>query len=167
MAGSGAIILRKEGRVLVAEDARSIGRLAKIKDGKEVLVEVTTPRNPKHQRLFEVLITKVAESGAWELSREALRDWCKFRTGHVNKFEIDGKLWVTPKSISPASMTQADFKEFFDRAIFYICREILGTDEWDTLRNEVEEACRDRRLDGQEQAFQEYLSRVGPPATQE
>lgn len=147
---SNKVVMRRKGQALIAEDGLAIALMKKIQDGKEVLVEIITPRNPKHQRLFEVLINKICESGAWDLGRDALRDWCKLRTGHVNKYVIDGKLWVVPKSISPASMTQAEFKDFFDRSIFYICKEIIGTNEWTDIRNEIEEACRDRRYNGQD-----------------
>ena len=146
----GKIVMRKQGRGLYAEDRAALEALEGIKDGRDVVVMVKKARNPKHTRLFEVLVSKVADSGAWDYDRESLRDWLKLRVGHVYKYYVGDKLVVRSKSLSEESMGQAEFKAFFDRAIWYMANEILGDEEWENLRREVLESTIDRRLESYE-----------------
>lgn len=149
------VVMRKIGRGLVAEDQTSRDFLAAIKNGTEVTVQIKAPRNPVHHRLFMKLLSMIVEAGAWPYDVDSLLIWCKFRLGHVKRFSVGNRTFTVPKSIAFEEMGQPEFKKFFDRAIFYLCEEIIGTEDWESLRNEVLDACRDRRLDSQEQAYRD------------
>ncbi len=107
-------------------------------EGKEIMVKVHLPRNPRHHRLLFALLNMVMESGAWEGSHEALLDWCKLQTGHY-RMDIwpDGKTQLIPKSIDFESMPQDKFSRWFDRVIWLICDRLLGGHDWEELRAEI------------------------------
>lgn len=119
-------VFRKNGHALYALCDASRDLLSALKDGKDVMVEVRAARNPAHHRKFFVMLQKVIDAGCWEYDLDALLDWVKFRVGHVNKVVVNGKLYVTPKSIAFESMDQASFQKFYERAVYYLCAEIAG-----------------------------------------
>ena len=125
-------VFRKNGRGLWAQCEASQKLLASIRDNADVMVHVHVARNPKHHRLFFAVLDEVADSGAWAYDADALLEWVKFRTGHVNVIEVNGKRIVRSKSISFESMPQNKFSAFFDRAIYYIATEILRDRDWET-----------------------------------
>ena len=131
------IIMIKRGPALWAHNDEARKVLRPVKEGKELVVVATAPRNIKQLALFQILISKIAESGAWESSRDLLIDFVKYKTGWVRVVVVDGKRHFVPKSLAVESMTQAQFQEFFDRAIRIICEELLGSDDHKTLRDEV------------------------------
>ena len=127
----------KNGRGLWAQCAESQKLLASIKDNKEVIVEVRAARNPKHHRLFFALLQKVCDSGAWDYDKDMLLEWVKHRTGHIRMIEVNGRRIYTSKSIAFESMGQDKFRDFFNRAVFYLCTEILKEQDWQAVRDEI------------------------------
>lgn len=116
----------KNGRGLWAHTEQAQELLARLKDNREVMVEVRAARHPKHHRLFFKMLQMVIEAGSWDYDIDALLDWVKFRVGHVNRVEVNGKIYVTPKSIAFESMDQQAFQKFYERAVHRICSELAG-----------------------------------------
>lgn len=121
-------VFRKNGHGLYALCDASREALASIKDGRDVMVEVRAARNPAHHRKFFAMLKKVIDAGCWDYDQDALLDWVKFRVGHVNKVVVNGKLYVTPKSIAFESMDQPTFQKFYERAVYHLCAEIAVPD---------------------------------------
>lgn len=128
---------------LKAADEAGADVLRKVKLGKVVRVEMTTPRNVAHHRKFFALLNLVwSSAGDWP-SLEVLLDKLKINLGH---YEQCGEI-VDPetgeirkaiklKSISFAKMDQLQFEEFYERALHELCRMAGGIDH-KALRNEV------------------------------
>jgi len=119
------------------EDGRAL--MEKLAGGKPVMVNVHSPRNPRHHRLFFALYAKLVEGGVWEGDEESFLDWAKFGAGHVRR-SIDhlGNMHYVPKSISFESMDQVKFARFFDRVCYLVFSRLLdGDGTWEKLRDDV------------------------------
>jgi hypothetical protein len=105
---------------LAAEDVR------KLKADKPILVECRHPRSLQHHRLFFAMLRKVAQSTPTPLSEHALLSWIKVETGHVDVLPLGfGQTYMAPASIAFDKMDQAEFREFFDRAVQLICERVV------------------------------------------
>lgn len=114
------IICRKVGRTLVPVDDEGIEALAKVKDGRDVTVELKMARNPKHHRLFFALcqFVRMHSETMSSASIDQIKTAMKLATGYVDTF-VDcqtGKTAYVPKSIAWESCDQAEFNKFFDAA---------------------------------------------------
>lgn len=128
----------KIGAYLVPTSQDGQEMLAAMKADKEVLVNVHVPRNVRHHRMLFSLLNHVIEGGAWEGDTESLLDAIKIATGHVDRiFGMDGRPYYKTRSINFASMSQDQFKRFFDRAVYYVSTRLLGSDDWEALRDEI------------------------------
>ena len=128
---------------LKAADEASANALRRMKVGKVVRVEVTTPRNVAHHRKFFALLNLVwSSAGDWS-SLEVLLDELKKNIGH---YEMLGETMdpetgevvriAKLKSISFAKMDQLEFDAFYERCLKELCRMAGGIDHA-ALRNEV------------------------------
>lgn len=141
-----------QGPVLIPcdEDGREL--LDSLKSMKDVMADIHSPRNPKHHRMLFLLMRKATDAGAWEGDEESLLDWLKYATGHVRTVvDHNGHVHYAPKSIAFESMDQASFLRFFDRAVFVICHRLLGSDDWQGVRDEIIEVV-DGRFEAQRRA---------------
>jgi len=111
-------MIKHNGGLLPMDDAGTEA-LAKIAKGREVLVEVKTPRNPRFHRLFFGLLNLLVEnSGAFINVEDALKR-VKIACGEVDEL-IDadtGQVFYTLRSIAFASMDQTRFSALFDLAV--------------------------------------------------
>lgn len=129
------------GSVLVPIDPDGKQMVDGLQLGQEVMVTFWTTRNPVHHRLFFHLLNIVVENGAWDGSLDDLRRQILYRTGHVTTTILrDGGILVEIDSMKFTAMSQSKFKRFFDRAVYYISTKILGSPEWETVRDEVHAA---------------------------
>ena len=123
---------------LAADDESGREALRKIKLGKVVKCEVTTPRNIQHHRKFFALLNTVwMAGGEWESPEDLLIE-LKIKIG-VTKDVIlreTGEVVKILGSISFAAMDQAAFDEFYEKAIRALC-QMCGGIESDALRQEV------------------------------
>jgi len=131
--------VKRQGR-LVPADIMADELLGGIPEGREVLVSIRRPRNPKHHRLLFALLRKVRDnSDQWD-SDQALLDDLKLATGlfetRVNL--VTKKAYAVPGSISFASMSQDQFRVWFDQVLVVLATNVLGcmTEE---LRAEIME----------------------------
>ncbi len=115
----------KHGKDLVAADAGAEAAMQKFKQGSLVMVEVKQPRNLQMHRLYWALIQKVADNIEGDFSAETVSDVIKIRIGHVDTVKTAGGIVQTPKSISFAALDQTEFRDFWDRAVAFICTEVI------------------------------------------
>lgn len=136
-------VFEKRGRTLVPIDDAGVSLLQRHQDGKRLIVSVHVPRSEKHFRLFWVLISKIVEAGAWSGDKESLVDWIQISMGRVRSV-VDpesGRAFLVPLSMKAEDMGDAEFREFFDRAIQLICEKLLTKDAHASLKAEVIAAC--------------------------
>lgn len=113
------------GTTLKASDRLAEEDMATLKVGKDFTAEVKQPRSLQHHRLFFALLRKVAKSTPTPLDEQALLSWIKVRTGHVTFLPLGfGQAYEAPASIAWHQMDQAQFRDFFDRAVQLILTDI-------------------------------------------
>lgn len=134
------IAMTRKGHALVPVDEISSDALMHVPGGKEVLVTVRAPRNPRQHRLAWALAQKVSEACDWLPDAESAMDWLKIRCRHVRIVHnpATGHSFIVPKSIAFASLNQQSFSRLLNRMVYVICSEIVpGLSEAD-LRSEIE-----------------------------
>lgn len=111
-------IVPNVGLVPVDDQAREL--LLAIRKNRDVSVDLTTPRNPRHHRLYFQLVNFIGEHcdlffGA---PREDIHLSLKVAAGLVDtKIDLGSRRIITvPRSIAWASMDQTAFRTFFDDA---------------------------------------------------
>lgn len=133
----GRVFVKRAGRLMPA-DIHAQDWLDGVKEGREVMLTVRKPRNPRHHRLLFALLKLVTDNTDRWPSPDVLLDDLKLATGHCElRFNLlEGRPYMIPKSISFAAMDQDAFREWFDRAIDILAAKILLV-ESDVLRQEV------------------------------
>lgn len=132
-------VFEKKGMSIVPLDDSGADILKQYPDGKRLVATLHVPRNEKHFRLFQILVKKIIEAGAWDGSKDTLTDYIKYATGHVYTF-VDpdtGKTIIVTKSLKAESMDDVAFRQWFDAAIKVICEKLLGRKDWAWLRDEI------------------------------
>lgn len=141
-----------QGDVLIPVDEDGRELLASLKPMKDVMIDVHSPRNPRHHKLYFHLSRKLIEGGVWAGDEDSLLEWMKFATGHVRTaIDHTGRPRTIPKSIAFESMDQAAFSRWFDRVLFVICDRLLVGTDWQDLRAEIVETV-DGRFEAQRRA---------------
>ena len=137
------ILLRRDfGPVLRPCDEVGERALKQIGQGTVVTCSVKQPRNVQHHRLFFALVSKVFENQEYFKSVEQLVAALKIAIGHVDVIQTKRGTFTIPKSISFAKMDQAQFSEFYERAVDFVVSEVvpgLGRAE---LEAEIQELIR-------------------------
>ncbi|MFA7278789.1 MAG: DUF1367 family protein [Sterolibacterium sp.] len=132
------VLLIREGNALKATDAIGAETLAEITHGEIVTCSIRRARNPRHHRLFFALLKIVMSNQDRYATTPQLLTAIKLHTGYYDLNVIPGKMPITvciPKSISFAAMSQAEFREFYDKAVAFIITEVLpGVDSADLER---------------------------------
>lgn len=142
------IYLRRTLAGLAATDEAGVEALRKIKQGDIVRCEVSRPRNVQfHRRYFALLNTVWATCGDWPDVEALLRE-LKFRVGLVDvqrvvdrkTGEVLAELQI-PGSISFASMSEDQFREFYNRCVDVVCRDMVPGLDDAVLREEILRQC--------------------------
>ncbi len=133
-------IFIKHFAALRADDDEARAILSTIKMGEAVTVEVKKARNIKHHRLYWKLMEVVFHNQEYYRSKEELSDAFKLAVGHSETMRgPKGSLYQKPKSISFAKMDQAQFNEFFNKAVNFMCSDVIPGLNSSDLINEVHE----------------------------
>lgn len=137
-------VFRKRGTTLATVDDEGCALLSKIRDGRDVIVEVKQSRNTRHHRLLFALLNLCVEQLAAFDTVELALVAVKIGTGHFDTF-IDKeteKTFYVPRSISFEAMDQSTFARFFDDACHLISHRWAppGTTPED-IRREIIEIC--------------------------
>ncbi|MEL6569377.1 MAG: hypothetical protein AAFQ22_13235 [Pseudomonadota bacterium] len=141
------LYVTREGKALVPADRRSEDMLEKCPERKMLMVRTKSPRNGKHHRLLWAVAAKIAENSERFTDAEHVVEQLKFATGHVER----RRYWIPagphgvemeveqlrPASIAYESMDQKAFSAWFEKAVDYICTDILPGLTSEALRLEV------------------------------
>lgn len=130
-------IFRKEFGKLVPDDPKAKAAIAKVGHGEHVQADIKRPRNLAHHRLFFALLNLVFENQEYFRSVDDLLDALKIAIGHTKTVVLKSGEHKVPLSISFASMDQAAFNEFFDRAADFLCTEVVPNMDKGALLDEV------------------------------
>ena len=104
---------------LAEEDLNALPR------GKQFMCEVKRSRSLPHHRLFMAMIRKIAHATPTPLNEKALRAYVTVKAGHVDTIPLAfGKTYQAPASIAFQAMNQAEFRDFFERAVEIILTDI-------------------------------------------
>jgi hypothetical protein len=109
--------------------------LVKLPTGVDLAAAITRPRSGRHHRFFMALCQLVVDNNDYYLSVDQFLTWLKVRMGHVEEVVFhNGQIWWQTKSISFEKMDQTEFREFFDRALDIILKDVLkGADKAELL----------------------------------
>lgn len=145
------IVCRKSNGALLPVDEEGIEALAKVRDGRDVMVEFKQARNPRFHRLYWALIAFIKLHAIDHATGDSLFETAdvemihialKLATGLVKTFVDNetGRAISVPLSINFESMDGARFAEFFDAAVLTITRRWLppGTLADDVRRTLIE-----------------------------
>ena len=126
MSDKEAALFEKRLGKLVPTNEAADDALRAISNGKIVEVTIKQPRNPRRLRLYWALCNLVCENSDRFESREQVSDHLKIALGHCDTFVTGkGQVGYVPKSISFAKLSEADFVQFFDRAVNAVCKHFL------------------------------------------
>jgi hypothetical protein len=96
-------------------------------------------RSLRHHRLLFALIEIARENYDGELTKDAVLDVLKLRTGHVRLTQLaSGEVIMAPASINFASMDQDAFNEWFPKALDVLCRDFVPGLAHDLAMREIE-----------------------------
>lgn len=130
----------KQNGALIPCDDDGLEIMAALAEDKQVMVHVHSARKIGHHRKLFLLLRRCIDAGAWEGDEESLLTWLKIGTGLVDTvLGPNGKPYYLPRSIAFESMAQDRFNRWYDRAVFLICHRLLGTDNWEAVRDEIAE----------------------------
>lgn len=121
----------RQGRLIPA-DIWADEFVAGIGEGKQVLVTIRRPRNPKHHKLVFAIIKKVLDNtDLWGGDVDNCLEDLKMATGLVTRRVnlITSEPYIKAKSISWAAMSQDPFNEWFGRAVHIIATQVLDVEE--------------------------------------
>lgn len=138
------IVCRYRNGALVPVDVDGMEALAKLRDGRDVMVEFKQARSPRHHRLFFALI-RFAQMHCPIFegrSTDEVLGAIKLATGHYDTY-VDcetGKTLARERSIAFESMDQAEFAQFFENACNVMCKRWMppGTTAEDVRRELIE-----------------------------
>lgn len=122
-------------------DARSAELWDELPRNKGLKAVVTQPRNYEHHKKFMALINVIWEHQTYYPSPKSLRRGIQRAVGLV-EVETDprtGQDYIYDGSIAFDKMDQAAFEDLYDRAVEFICAEIIPGLGHDDLRREVEQ----------------------------
>jgi len=112
--------------------------------GSEVLLTFTLPRSLPQLKLYWALVKIAYDNNDVLTSKEETSDCIKMACGLVEvqhiKFKGEWFKRKKPLSIAFESMEQGEFNEFFDRAMSYVCEELVPGLDPETLEQEVRAA---------------------------
>jgi hypothetical protein len=132
------LLLVREGQKLAAADPISLEGLESIRLKEIVTAAIRRNRNPAHHRKLFALLNVVFPHQKQFATIHDLLNALKIATGYFDTgITIDGIPFMTPKSISFASMAQTPFEQWYDRVIDIILTRILPGVNRDDLNEQV------------------------------
>ena len=130
-------LFRKGLGCLSPADARAEQFLARVKFGDLVQLEAKRPRNIAHHAKFFAMLQLIFENQSSYKSVDDILDAFKFAVGHTKKIKTRRGIIEVPLSISFASMDQDQFNEFYDKAMDFMCAEVVPGLQKEDLAKEL------------------------------
>lgn len=113
-------------------------QLERFAPGKPIKAKLTQPRSVPHHRLYWAMLAKVCEN-LDNIPTETLHEVVKLRCGYATTVRTKSGPVTVPGSIAFEKMTQPEFREFFERAVAFVCEQIIPGLGRDRLKREVAE----------------------------
>ncbi len=118
-------------------------KVRSLKFNKVVQVRWEQPRNAKQLALLWVLARMISDNSEEYATPVHVVNQLKFSTGHtvVERYKLPVLGWIErtmPASIAYESMSQADFAEWFSRALDVVVADMLPGVSRETIRKEIE-----------------------------
>ena len=140
----GTVYVRRSGDKLVPITEWDREQILEIPEGKDLSIKVSRTRSARQHRLFWSLMQIVVDNHPVYLRPEQLVEWLKLRLGYVEEVMFhNGEMMTKLSSISFSSMGQAEFQEFFNKALYVIATEVSQTSE-ESLIAELERVLGER-----------------------
>jgi hypothetical protein len=106
-------------------DAEALDALVQGKPYRAVFTRAQ-PRSLRQLRMLFALVQIARENYDGEITKDAVLDVLKLRTGHVRVTQLPSReVVMAPASINFASMDQDAFNEWFPRAVDVLCRDFV------------------------------------------
>lgn len=134
-----AILMVRRGAFLAPlgpVDASAIERLPS--NGKALKVKVTQPRSGPQHRLYWTIIGLVADN-LEDVSEDTLHDVIKLRCGYAKAVKTRRGIEYVPASIAWDKMPQDEFNVFFEKAMRFICDDVIPGMSRPALEREARE----------------------------
>lgn len=112
------IIMRREANHLVPFDQLAEQDVLAL-PAKPVLVKITQPRSLPHNRLYWSCIRSICQAGGFEDGEDILHDVTKMGAGCFKVVQLSGMTFRVPDSTAFSKMGQAEFNDFFRRAVAF------------------------------------------------
>lgn len=138
------IFMRRHLNSLMPVDAYGLDALQKLpsgdKDRSLLKAVITVPRNAKHSRKFHALLGVVFPHQDTYPTRDSFLAAVKMALGYADSVKLDkGRTIIVPNSISFGKMDQAEFDEFYEKALDLIQTRILPNINREDVEREVNE----------------------------
>jgi hypothetical protein len=134
------VLLVRDGQRLSAADPLSAEIISEFKHKEVLTATIRRPRNPKHHRKLFALLKVVFEAQSSFATLEQLLSAIKLAVGLFDTgMTIDKVPYVVPKSISFASMDQAQFTVVYDKMVDVILTKIIPNVSRTELEAQVHE----------------------------
>jgi hypothetical protein len=111
------------GSNLVGEMAADRERIAEIKEGERVRVDVRTGRVPKRLRFYWSFIREVRIATGCAPTDKAFHSLIKMETGFTEEVIFRGFKVKIPASVAFEAMDESEFSQFLQEALAFIARE--------------------------------------------
>lgn len=147
---------------LVPVDHLSADLLRNFAQGKALRVTVVEPRNIKHHRMYWALVAAIFPHQKAYATADDLHDALKLACGYFDMVRnpLTGRKYPKTRSIAFDKMDQAQFSEFFNRAVEVVLTRIVpGVDKAD-LQAQIEDILAGSKVDEpKQQSKREHSAR--------
>lgn len=124
-----AIYCLRIGDRLIGEMTADRERIAEIKEGERVRVDIRTGRVPSRLRFYWAFLREVVKSTGCAPTEKALHQMVKLRTGFTDDIIMGGYIVKVPASVSFEAMDEQTFQAFLNEALAFIAKEFGITPE--------------------------------------
>ena len=121
------------------QDAEVWGHM-KIAEREVVKIQISRPRNYRFHCKFFAMLGIIFKNQETYKSTKELLGVCKLRIGHVDIVQTPQGEERWPASISWANMTEAEFSDFYNRAVDWVISEVIPGLSRQHLDEEVRDA---------------------------
>ncbi len=121
------LYLKRAGNGLYPSDGLSDSDLSDIPAGQRIKAVITQPRRQKPHRLYWAAIKIVSENTEHPVlsDRERLHDLVKIKCGYVHLVRSKGEIIQLPGSIAFDKMDEMEFRAFLQKALTFLCDEVI------------------------------------------
>ena len=124
---------------LAAADETTTKLLQRWPMGEERQAEIRRQRLHKNLKRWHVLCKIVYENSDMFPSQEVVHQHLKVQAGHATAItnKHTGETWLYPDSISFSRLDEDEFQDVWQRAVKYVCTEIIPELDEQSVRDEV------------------------------